>query len=140
MTVKENTYQCPVEAAFDCISGRWKSLIIWCIAYDKVRYSDIKACLMTISPHILSRQLKSLENDGLVVRTQYEEIPPRVEYHLTPVGLELLPILGCLCGWASLHFPDKISQPAEKNCRKFFCRQNPENLCHCSSVKTSSEK
>ncbi|MDR0980738.1 MAG: helix-turn-helix transcriptional regulator [Methanocalculaceae archaeon] len=121
MAVKEKgPYQCPVEVAFDFISGKWTSLIIWCIAYDNVRYSDIKACLSTISPRILSHQLKSLESDGLIFRTQYGKIPSRVEYHLTEAGLELLPILGSLCGWASAYFPDKISPSSVKNCRKFF--------------------
>ncbi|MDE2519465.1 MAG: helix-turn-helix domain-containing protein [Methanocorpusculum sp.] len=129
MAVKEKgPYRCPVEVAFDFISGKWKSLIILCIAYDKVRYSDIKACLSTISPHILSHQLKSLESDGLIVRTQYGEIPLRVEYHLTEAGLKLLPILGSLGSWASAYFPDQVPSSSAKNCRKFFSKDNQDYL------------
>ncbi|MDV0443312.1 helix-turn-helix domain-containing protein [Methanorbis rubei] len=135
MAVRDNLPQWPVEAAFDCISGRWKPLIIWCIGYDKLRYSDIKTSLVPISPHILSRQLKSLENDGLIIRIQYQEVPLRVEYHLTPAGLELLPILGYLCGWASVHLPSRVSSPVRKNCRRFFCQQNSENFSVCSSAE-----
>ncbi|MDU9375729.1 hypothetical protein McpSp1_03080 [Methanocorpusculaceae archaeon Sp1] len=135
MTVRDNSPEWPIEAAFDCISGKWKSLIIRCIAYDRVRYSDIKASLVTISPHILSRQLKSLESDGLIIRTQYEEMPLRVEYHLTPAGLELLPILEYLCSWASLHFPERITSPAGKTRRRFFCQDSSENFSSCSPAE-----
>ena len=67
------TYQCPVEAAFAFIGGRWKALIVWHIGVETRRYSEIKQVLPTISPRILSRQLKTLERDGIVVRKQYGE-------------------------------------------------------------------
>ena len=108
MKTRKHPYQCPVEAAFDCIGGRWKALIIWHIGYGVARYSDIKATLPKVTPHMLSLQLKALEEDGLILRTQYEEIPPRVEYRLTQAGLDLLPILDTLCDWAVLHYPDLI--------------------------------
>ncbi|MDE2519463.1 MAG: helix-turn-helix domain-containing protein [Methanocorpusculum sp.] len=86
----------------------WKALIVWHIGYSVARYSDIKANLPKVTPHMLSLQLKSLEEDGLIVRTQYEEIPPRVEYCLTQAGTALLPILDTLCDWAILYYPEHI--------------------------------
>ncbi len=105
---RNHPYHCPVEAAFDRIGGRWKAAVIWIIGYGSVRYSKIKDQLPNITAHMLSLQLKSLEEDGLIIRIQYEEIPPRVEYHLTESGLALLPILSTLCDWASLHYPDQV--------------------------------
>lgn len=108
MKSKDYSYQCPVEVAFDCIGGRWKALIIWCIGSDVARYSDIKANLPKVTPHMLSLQLKSLEEDGLISRTQYGGIPPRVEYQLTHAGLALLPILDMMCDWAITYYPEHI--------------------------------
>ncbi|ACL17772.1 winged helix-turn-helix transcriptional regulator [Methanosphaerula palustris] len=101
-------YQCPVEAAFDFIGGKWKALIIWHIGKSSRRYSEIKQKLPKISPHILSRQLKMLEDNGLILRKQHEGIPPRVEYTLTAAGLGLLPILDLTCDWAIAHYPEHI--------------------------------
>ena len=128
MNTKNHSYQCPVEAAFDCIGGRWKALIVWHIGYSVARYSDIKANLPKITPHMLSLQLKSLEEDGLIVRTQYEEIPPRVEYCLTQAGMDLLPILDTLCDWAILYYPEHI--PAD------FIKRTPGKP-GCGTVCTS---
>ncbi|MFA5221283.1 MAG: helix-turn-helix domain-containing protein [Methanoregula sp.] len=102
------TYQCPVEAAFDFIGGKWKDLIVWHIGNHNRRYSEIKQKLPKISPRILSRRLKTLEDDGIIVRTQYEGIPPRVEYNLTEAGIALLPILDLSCDWAIQHYPEYI--------------------------------
>ena len=123
MKPRNHSYLCPVEAAFDCIGGRWKALIIWYIGYGSVRYSDIKAHLPKVTPHMLSRQLKTLEGDRLIIRTQYEEIPPRVEYRLTQTGTDLLPILDALCDWAALQYPERIpadyvkKSPGMSGCR-----------------------
>lgn len=111
----DNLYQCPVEAAFDFIGGKWKALIVWHIGRESRRYSEIKQALPKISPRILSRQLKALETDGIIVRTEYGGIPPRVEYRLTRAGLGLLPILTMTCDWTWLHFPERVPPIATKN-------------------------
>jgi DNA-binding HxlR family transcriptional regulator len=101
-------YQCPVEAAFDFIGGKWKALIIWHIGAENRRYSEIKQRLPKISPRILSRQLKTLEEDGILIRKQYDRIPSRVEYRLTEPGLAFLPILDMTCEWAKEYYPEHI--------------------------------
>jgi len=113
------SYQCPVEAAFDFIGGKWKALIVWHIGKHGRRYSEIKQKLPKISPRILSRQLRNLENDGIIVRKQYDGIPPRVEYTLTDAGLSLLPILDLSCDWAITHYPEHIPPG--------FVKQPPDN-------------
>ena len=133
MKPRNHSYQCPVEAAFDCIGGRWKALIIWYIGGGVARYSDIKANLPKVTPHMLSLQLKTLEEDGLIARTQYEEITPRVEYRLTRAGLALLPILDTLRDWAILYYPEQI--PAD-----FIKRTPGKSACGtgCTSGRTDS--
>jgi DNA-binding HxlR family transcriptional regulator len=103
-------YQCPVEAAFDFMGGKWKPLIIWHIGSKSRRYSEIKQAIPRISPHILSRQLKMLEDNGIIIRKQFESTPPRVEYSLTKAGLDLIPILDHACDWVIENFPEYIPQ------------------------------
>lgn len=78
MKPRNHFYQCPVEAAFDCIGGRWKALIIWYIGGGVARYSDIKTNLPKITPHMLSLQLRALEEDGLISRTQILYYPEQI--------------------------------------------------------------
>ncbi|MCQ2356879.1 MAG: helix-turn-helix transcriptional regulator [Methanocorpusculum sp.] len=133
MKPRNHSCQCPAETAFDCIGGRWKALIVWYIGGGVARYSDIKTNLPKITPHMLSLQLRALEEDGLISRTQYEEIPPRVEYRLTRAGLALLPILDALCDWAILYYPEQI--PAD-----FIKRTPGRSACGtgCASGATDS--
>jgi DNA-binding HxlR family transcriptional regulator len=110
MAKQSSPYQCPVEAAFDFIGGKWKALIIWHIGRNSRRYSEIKQRLPKISPRILSRQLKKLEDVGLITREQHEGIPARVEYALTAAGLALLPILDLTCDWAIAYYPGYVPE------------------------------
>jgi DNA-binding HxlR family transcriptional regulator len=101
-------YQCPVEAAFGFIGGKWKALIVWNIGSENRRFSELKQVLPRISPRILSRQLKTLERDGIIARKQYGGIPPRVEYTLTAAGLDLIPVLNLACEWAKMHYLEHV--------------------------------
>lgn len=75
------------------LSGRWKYIILWFLKPSERRYSEIKAFLGNISQGSLTKQLRELEAEGLIHRQVYPEVPPRVEYSLTPKGKELLPII-----------------------------------------------
>ncbi|WP_127539981.1 winged helix-turn-helix transcriptional regulator [Paenibacillus illinoisensis] len=75
------------------LSGRWKYFILWFLKDETRRYSDIKKFLRGLSQGSLTKQLKELENDGVIQRDVYPEVPPRVEYSLTDKGMKLLPIL-----------------------------------------------
>lgn len=98
---------CPIREAVRMIGGRWKMRILCALTLDgTLRYNDLKKKITEITPAMLSASLKELEQDGLVRRTQYEEIPPRVEYAITEYGRELWPILHRLAHWVN-HEPQE---------------------------------
>jgi len=84
---------CPVLKTADIISGKWTLLILRDLADGINRFSALERSLAGISPKTLSERLKSLEKAGVVTRKAYAEVPPRVEYSLTPMGLDLIPLI-----------------------------------------------
>lgn len=84
---------CPMITVHKLISGKWKILILWYLSHQTLRFSDLKKKLPEITQKMLTNQLRSLEEDGLISRTVYPVVPPKVEYALTPIGLEMLPLL-----------------------------------------------
>ncbi len=94
--------QCPIGRVISVIGGRWKMRILCTLIVDGTqRYNDLVRKTKGITSAMLSSSLKELEADGIVTRRQYEEIPPRVEYSLTPHGRELWPILHRLVHWVN---------------------------------------
>lgn len=86
------------------ISGKYKLIILyWLSKYKIVRYNELKRYLGTISHKTLSLSLKELEADNLIVRTEYPQIPPKVEYSLSLYGQSLIPILNAMCEWGEQH-------------------------------------
>jgi DNA-binding HxlR family transcriptional regulator len=92
-------YSCPVEAAIDIIGGKWKPWIIWCLRDNVLRFSELQKELPGVSPKILTKQLRELEGDGIILRRVYPEIPPKVEYSLTASGRTVIPVVEALCDW-----------------------------------------
>ncbi|MDF2570117.1 MAG: yybR [Sporomusa sp.] len=91
---------CPVVYALNMIGGKWHLPIIWTLSKNKVlRYNELKRNVCGITNMMLSQSLKELESNQLIVRVQYNEIPPRVEYSLTDAGINLLPALDELAKW-----------------------------------------
>ena len=90
---------CPGNRAVAALADKWKILIILSLGDRVLRYGELLRALDGIAPKVLARQLRSLEADGIVSRTAYAEVPPRVEYALTNAGLSLLPILVALQRW-----------------------------------------
>ncbi|HEY3274212.1 MAG TPA: helix-turn-helix domain-containing protein [Methanocella sp.] len=107
MTLKKK-YHCPVEAAIDLIGGKWKPLILWALRDGTLRFSQIESELHGITQKMLTKQLRELEQDGLVARKVYAQVPPKVEYTLTPTGVSLIPVLDMLCEWGSEHMGSMI--------------------------------
>ena len=90
----------PFGYTLSVIGGKWKMLIIYLLAENQpVRFNDMKRKIGTITFKILSSQLKELEADGMVIRKEYPQIPPKVEYSLTHKSKTLLPVLEKLCEW-----------------------------------------
>ncbi|AZB72909.1 winged helix-turn-helix transcriptional regulator [Synechococcus elongatus] len=90
---------CPAEIALRVMQGRWKLLIIRELADGVRRFSDLQRSLTGVSQKVLTSQLRELEADGVLARTIYPEVPPRVEYALTERGQALLPVLEGLHAW-----------------------------------------
>lgn len=89
------------------ISGKYKMVILYCLMeYHVVRYNELKRYIKTISHKTLSASLKELEKDGLILRREYPQIPPKVEYSLTAKGQSLMQILDGLCVWGEEHKRD----------------------------------
>ena len=101
-------YDCPVEAALDVLGGKWGLPIVARLAGGTQRYSELRRSLPAISERMLIKQLRQLEADGIVRRRQYPEVPPRVEYSLSEVGMSLLPILDQLGIWAAKHLRKRL--------------------------------
>jgi DNA-binding HxlR family transcriptional regulator len=102
MAQKNKEVACPVSATLEYIGGRWKTIILYYLSSGKKRFGEI-AVRMPISRKVLTQQLKELERDGLVTRKQYKEIPPRVEYSLTELGVTLQPVFKELSSWGKKH-------------------------------------
>ena len=97
---ENNNVECPVAYALDMIGGKWHLQIIWALYKQPIqRYSELKRGVKGITDIMLSQTLKELEGYGLVTRTQYLEVPPRVEYSLTEEGKTLKPIINELSRW-----------------------------------------
>ncbi len=107
---------CPLGRAISMIGGRWKLRIICTLYVDgKQRYNDLLKKNAGVTNTMLAASLKELEADGIVTRTQYAEIPPRVEYALTEHGRELWPILHRLAHWANGEPFDGDDEPAARS-------------------------
>ncbi|MDD1686792.1 helix-turn-helix domain-containing protein [Methanoregula sp.] len=100
-TKNGKTYHCTVEAALDVIGGKWKPLILWHLGDDVLRFSELQRDLPGVNAKMLTKQLRELEEDGVIKRTVYPEVPPRVEYSITEFGKTLIPILQALCTWGA---------------------------------------
>jgi len=95
------SYHCPVEAALDVIGGKWKPLILWALGDNVLRFSELQKALPGVNTKMLTKQLRELEEDGVITRTVFPEVPPRVEYAITDFGRTLIPILQALCNWGA---------------------------------------
>ena len=91
------------------IGGKWKMIIMfWLVEYEVLRYGELKRCIGQISDKILNNQLKELERDGLVIRKEYPQVPPKVEYSLSERGKSFMPVLSEICTWGHEHINDEI--------------------------------
>lgn len=94
----------PFAYTMSLISGKWKMhILFWLWKKEVLRYGELKKLLENITHKMLSTQLKELEADGLIHRKEYPQIPPKVEYSMTELGLTLMPVLQSLCDWGVKH-------------------------------------
>ena len=91
----------PLQYTMSVVGGKWKLRVLWTLrAGTSQRYGEIKQQISLITDMMLSQSLRELAAAGLIVRQQYQQIPPKVEYHITPTGEELIPAITLFCAWA----------------------------------------
>lgn len=93
--------QCPVEVTLSLISNRWKVLILRDLMDGAKRFGELRKSLGNITQKVLTSNLREMEEDRLIIRTVYAEVPPRVEYQLTDLGYSLKPVLESMKNWGS---------------------------------------
>ena len=99
-----HTKQAPFLKTLSIIEGKWKFRILYELACDTtLRYGELKRNLTPVTHKMLSAQLKSLEKDGMIIRKEYPQIPPKVEYSLSEKGLTFLPVMKLMCEWGRDH-------------------------------------
>lgn len=96
-------YGCSVEAAVDILGGKWKAVILYYLFEGPKRFNHLKRLLPKVTQRMLTLQLRELEADGIVHREIYQEIPPRVEYSLTELGVSLGPIIVQMGDWGEVY-------------------------------------
>lgn len=102
MLTKDELPECPVATTVRLLCNKWKLLLIRNLLYDgKQRFTDFLKTIPAISKKVLTDNLRELEEDGLVVREVFAEVPPRVEYSLSKLGMSLKPVLDAMMAWGA---------------------------------------
>lgn len=106
--MRHDTYKCnrgcPVEATLEVVGGKWKGAILYHLLEKPYRFGELKRTMPTISQHMLTKQLRELEADGIVHREVFPQVPPKVEYSVTEVGESLREIVTLMRDWGKKHF------------------------------------
>ena len=113
--------ECPSERAraqlhraLRLLSGKWKGEILWQLVDGKQRFGQLRRAIPDVTQHMLTTQLRDLESEGLVKRTVFPEVPPRVEYEMTPAARALRPVFDELFRWANAHArPEPVADAAK---------------------------
>lgn len=90
---------CPVEATLSVLDGKWKGVILFHLMDGTLRFNEIRRKLPSVTQRMLTKQLRELEESGLLSRTVFPVVPPRVDYALTPLGASLVPIINAMAVW-----------------------------------------
>ena len=99
----EDPKECGVEAALGLIDGKWKGVILFHLMSGRMRFNALARKLGAVTQRMLTKQLRELEADGLIVRTVYAEVPPRVEYELTEAAYAMEAFFDALVNWSARH-------------------------------------
>lgn len=103
MIKKENLPECPVATTVELIGSKWKLLILKYLLNKTMRYNELKREIDGISQKVLTSTLKSMVEDGIVIRTYYPEVPPRVEYSLSEIGESMRPVIDVMADWGNTY-------------------------------------
>ena len=100
----DKIYNTPVELTLEVIGGKWKSVLVYHLLQGPLRFSELKRLVPDITEKMLTQQLRDLERVGVLTRTVFPEVPPRVEYRATAHGQTLQPVLEAMCAWGRSHW------------------------------------
>ena len=103
MIKKENLPECPVATTVELIGSKWKLLILKYLLNKTMRYNELKREIDGISQKVLTSNLQSMVEDGIVIRTSYPEVPPRVEYSLSEIGESMRPVIDVMADWGNTY-------------------------------------
>jgi DNA-binding HxlR family transcriptional regulator len=90
------------------VGDKWTRKIMACLKTGPRRFSELQVPLQAITPKVLTESLRAMERDGIITRTAYHEVPPRVEYELTQLGWKLLDLVDVVCDWSSAYLPEML--------------------------------
>lgn len=136
--------RCPVEVSLALLGGKYKTLILWNLMDQTLRFSQLRRAIPAATPKMLTQQLRELETDGLISRKVYAQVPARVEYSLTSVGNSVRPILQSLYDWGSSYLRDrgltaqcsmKPIQPQAKDHEQETCDCGQPHSCCCHTFR-----
>ncbi|WFR60923.1 winged helix-turn-helix transcriptional regulator [Paenibacillus amylolyticus] len=112
---KKFTCECGLNKVQKIVAGKWKLSLLWYISEETRRFGEITRIFPHITQSMLTKQLRELESDGLIHREVYKEVPPRVEYSLTPLGQKFIPILQSMSEWGDSNL-NRIDNVNENDC------------------------
>jgi DNA-binding HxlR family transcriptional regulator len=118
-------FSCGLDATLRIISGKWKPLVLFFLRDGPRRYGELKRLVEGVSDKVLIQQLKDLEADRVLVRTDYKEVPPRVDYSLTPLGRSLADAIVPLCTWGTEHMAEMASIFARRETSRLNADEPP---------------
>lgn len=104
---------CPVRTTLRVLGGKWKTLILWQLKDRPLRFSELQRAIPEITLKMLVQQLRELEDDGLVHREMYPEVPPKVEYSLTELGRTAMPLIESIYNWGDAYTRHRSGQKTE---------------------------
>lgn len=103
---RDKAYKCGIDLTLAVVGGKWKASILWHLAQQTMRFSELQRQFTETTRKMLTQQLRELEADGLVHREVYPQVPPKVEYSLTVKGQSIFPILQQMCDWGKDYLQD----------------------------------
>jgi len=112
----KRSFSCPVELALSVISGKWKIFILYFLDQKTYRYGELRKEIPEITQKMLTQQLRELEADGLIIRTVYPVVPPKVEYNLSEIGKTIQPILLELSKFGENLYTSVEGKPLNTSC------------------------
>lgn len=124
--MKRRKTNCPAEITLAVIGGRWKTLLLYHLFQGVKRFSELQRATNGITQKMLTQQLREMERDGLVHREVYAEVPPKVEYSLTPLGQTLEPVVHAMCDWGAKYGQGQIDNQPLKPFVTELARQTGE--------------